>query len=84
VNNSAFKGYRELRDDQVRIIYKNLFDNIIVIYGVGVKKSDNDIPMYTRLTSRPLPNLTDGSYDDSVKYGEIIEYLKNNRRKGNR
>jgi len=49
-----------------------------------MRKSDNDIPMYTRLTSRPLPNLTDGSYDDSVKYGEIIEYLKNNRRKGNR
>lgn len=84
VNNSLFKGYRELKDDQVRIIYKKLDDNIIIVYGVAVKKSDNDIHMYERLVSRPHANLEDGKYDDTATYDEIIKYLNNNKRKGNR
>ena len=82
VNSDIFKGYRELRSDQIRIIYKNLPLNSIYLFGVGVKKSDNDRNMYKKLTNRPFKY--EKIYDDNLTYKRIIDYINNNKRKGNR
>lgn len=81
-----FKSFRELRDDQIRIVYKSLDKNNILILGVGVKKSDNDIPLYTRLTERfkNYNNQLQEKFDQEDIYNQILSYCENNHRKGNR
>jgi phage-related protein len=53
-NNShkKMKEYRELRLDQIRIIYKHLFQNNYLIIGAFVKKTDNDRKMYQSMIER--------------------------------
>ena len=38
INNEKLKQFRELKEDQIRIIYRNSYNNSIIILGVGVKK----------------------------------------------
>lgn len=84
--NKKFKYFRELRDDQIRIIYKALDKTNILVLGVGVKKDDNDIPLYKRLTERikNYDKLLQDRFNQEDIYEQILDYCKNNHRKGNR
>lgn len=86
INNNKLKQFRELRLDQVRILYKNLNNNSILILGVGVKKTDNDRNLYYKLAKRN--NLVDkkilDSIDDEETYNKILDLCEKNHRKGNR
>ena len=80
LNSTTFKQTRELKNDQVRIIYKNLGNDSIVILGVGLKKDDNDLVLYRTLSSRNFDIDTTISEDDT--YDRIIETCNENKRKG--
>lgn len=80
LNSATFKQTRELKNDQVRIIYKNLGNDSIVILGVGLKKDDNDLVLYRTLSSRNFDIDTTISEDDT--YDRIIETCNENKRKG--
>jgi hypothetical protein len=88
ISNKKFAGYQELRDDQIRIVYRHMANNYYIIYGAGVKKDDNDQALYNRLTGR-YNNITADNLAAYVAYSENVdlrlnEYLLNNFRKGNR
>lgn len=82
---------KELRSDQIRIIYKQISANNYLILGVGVKKSDNDLNMYFSIANRnqtiDLSNekamLENIEIKDQVEE-HLSEYIKTNARKGNR
>lgn len=88
LNHKKFKQFRELRDDQIRIIYKSIGQNSIIILGIGVKKADSDRVMYNRLTSRPIEvnidNLSEELDIANETFDRIIDYCDKNHRKGNR
>lgn len=86
INNDKLKQFRELRSDQVRIMYKNLTNNSIIILGVGVKKDDVDRNLYDRLAKRNdyIDEKLLKSGDDNKTLEKIIALCKKNHRKGNR
>lgn len=88
VSNNKFRTYRELRDDQVRIVYKEVGNNNYLILGVGVKKDNVDYKLLTRLTKR-YKDLTDDEIEELKEDSkEEIESIKSlyltKGRKGNR
>ena len=87
--NKRLKNFQELRDDQVRILFKRVFDNNYLIIGVGIKKTDNDLKMYFNLSNRNQEiDITDPlTYNRNLEISSMIEenidsYIKNNSRKG--
>lgn len=90
-SNKQLKELRELRSDQIRIIYKQISSNNYLIIGVGVKKSDNDLKMYFTIASRnqtiDLTNekaiLENIEIKNQVEE-HLSEYIKTNARKGSR
>lgn len=89
--NKRLKNFQELRDDQVRILFKRIFDNNYLIIGVGIKKTDNDLKMYFNLSNRNQEiDITDSlTYNRNLEISSMIEenidsYIKNNSRKGTR
>ena len=48
-NNKIMGGCLEIRDDQIRIIYRHLKDNNYIILGVMVKKTDKDTKNYAQV-----------------------------------
>ena len=50
-------GFTELKDDQIRIVIKQVKNNVYCVLGVFVKKSDNDHVSYTSLVNRPMPSI---------------------------
>lgn len=88
IENKKFKGYKELRKDQIRIIYTHLSDNNYLIVGVGTKKTDNDLTLYKKMIDRNIKyDLSDFecslNENDKVKI-KIDNYIKENQRKGSR
>lgn len=89
VSNNKLKQYRELKDDQIRIIYRNLEDNKVLIIGCGTKKDNVD---YTMLNSMKKKydtfynkNLMKHYIEESDKdFEACINYCENNKRKGTR
>ena len=75
---------RELRNDQIRIIYSHIKDNYYKIDGVFVKKDDNDLKRYRNLNNRDKNNKILDYQDEEEVYQKIIEYCNNFKRKGNR
>lgn len=45
----------ELKDDQIRIIYKQIDENTFIIIGVFVKKDDNVLKKYNEIRNRAIP-----------------------------
>lgn len=88
-SNDKLKQIRELKDDQVRICYKNLSDGRIIIIGCGIKKSNVDYKLLNRMATRfnkyyderMLPHYIEKAEED---FDTCIEYCDNNKRKGNR
>ena len=92
VSNSKLKGFRELRGDQTRIIYRNLVDNNILIVGSFIKKDDNDRKEYYKMAKR-LPDTMYDYYCENYEnlqeiseqtYLNIVKYVDENKRKGSR
>ena len=75
-------GFKEIKDDQIRIVYNHVQKRIIVILGVFIKKADNDIETYNKLIGRSL-ELTSKEYSDAV-YSYFIDYVNENARIGSR
>lgn len=88
VENKKFRGYKELRKDQIRIIYTHLGDNNYLIVGVGTKKTDNDLTLYTRMINRNTNYNLDNieiCLEESEKIKvKVNEYIEQNQRKGSR
>ena len=53
-------GFYEIKDDQVRIVYRHIKENEYAIMGVFVKKDDNDRVMYRKLSGRDTGVLLTG------------------------
>ncbi|MCR4581926.1 MAG: hypothetical protein K5666_05430 [Bacilli bacterium] len=80
------RKFRELRGDQVRIIFKHLKGNDYLVLGVALKKDDVDNVMYTSLTGR-FNDKRDYSYLHEQKdetLNRILTYINDNKRKGSR
>lgn len=89
-SNRKFREYQELRDDQVRIIFKHLKDDIYIILGVFAKKADNDIHMYGRIINRKIQLLdTEEQIKQELELAtyvtkELEKTVKEKGRKGTR
>lgn len=90
-NNNKLKTFTELRDDQLRILTKNVKENIYIILGMFQKQDDNDVKAFISLASRfnqsgytnekDLECLLENSKEDNIR---IYDYLNEKSRKGNR
>lgn len=89
-NHKKYKGYLELRYDQVRIVLKHMKNDIYVILGVFAKKANNDMTMYSRIINRILPEIdTDSKLSIKLELAdqteaELEELVKTKGRKGTR
>ncbi len=82
-----FVDFFELKDDQVRICAKRIKDNYYLITGVGIKKENINTKLLEAIC-RPS-DIKEDEIDSYLKeeqqiYDNIIEYCKNNKRRGNR
>ena len=88
IENKKFRGYKELRKDQIRIIYIHLNKNNYLIVGVGTKKTNNDLALYKRMVERyidyDLENLEDCLQESSKIKIKVNDYIEKNKRKGSR
>jgi len=89
--NKKLKSYRELRDDQLRILIRNIKENIYVVLGIFQKQDDNDLKGFLGRANRYNPN--DYDSDEKIQYlmeksidanERIYSFLEENTRKGNR
>lgn len=89
-NNRRTKGMFELKDDQVRIVFKHIKNNIYNIMGVFVKKANNDMTMYQTMANRMIPDVsTEEKLAKQLEIGELTnkqlkELLLTKGRKGTR
>ena len=85
IENKKLKGYRELRKDQIRIVYLHLGNNNCLIIGVGTKKADNDLNFYNKMVEREASlKIEDYAKEADKITEEINSYVKKNQRKGSR
>lgn len=89
-NNKNFKGYLELKYDQVRIVLKHVHDNVYAVLGVFAKKTNNDMNMYERIINRSIPKIdTKSKLATQLELSKITEeelekIFKEKARKGTR
>ena len=88
-SNDKFKQIGELKDDQVRICYKNLNDGRIIITGCDIKKADVDYNMLKRNAKRFKDYYKEEMLDYYIEkseedFQECIDYCEKNKRKGSR
>lgn len=87
--NNRLKEVRELRSDQIRILYKKIFKNNYLMLGIGVKKTDNDLNMYYTISNRDqtIDLSTVEKYNRNLEVSSEVEeqinsYIQTNSRKG--
>jgi len=78
---ASMGGLFEIKDDQIRIIYKRAPGDKYIIYGVIVKK-DNRIPISVRKNILSRNGVISENSEEIEK--QIEEYLSNNHRKWTR
>jgi len=90
-NNRPLISYRELRGDQIRIVFKNIKENDYIFVGIGQKKEDNDRRFYVNCAKRKInvdisteEKYLQESENASETYDRIINYIEEHKRKGNR
>lgn len=66
-------GYSEIKDDQLRIIYKHLEKNKYLILGVFSKKEDNKIFEYNKICSRKPDIILDGDTIEKELFDRMVE-----------
>ena len=59
----------EIKDDQIRIVFKPLGNNNYSVMGAFIKKDDNDRPTYNQMFRRPIAIIND-------EYREKFDDLK--------
>ena len=75
-------GYSEIKDDQIRIVFKPMGEDAATILGVFIKKDDNDPLMYRKILARPIAEIND---DYSIQVEDFYKkYIEENSRKGTR
>lgn len=79
---SGYENTTEIKDDQIRIILRDLGNNNYSVEGVFLKKDDNDREAYRTVGNRPTADIDD-------EYSELVEsyfeeFVKENARKGTR
>ena len=87
---TAANNFLEIKDDQVRIVFKHISDNIYAIMGVFAKKANNDMMMFKTLINRIVPDISDdkkyqielGLAEKTEK--ELEELVQEKGRKGTR
>ena len=88
VENKKLRGYKELKKDQIIIIYTHLNKNNYLIVGIGIKKTNNDLALYKRMVERyagyDLENLEDCLQESSKIKTKVNDYIEKNKRKGSR
>lgn len=73
--------FYELKDDQIRIIYKNIKDNDYLVYGVLIKKDDWKYRTeFFNIIAR-VGSISENSEEIET---QLNEYVSNNRRKWSR
>lgn len=83
-----FAEFKKLKDDQVRIVIRQISPTLFCIVGVGVKKENLGTLMYETLCNRGYPKDKE-EYPALIEEGkEIFEmvksYINDNKRKGSR
>ncbi len=85
------RGLKELRDDQVRIIFYHVSDNNFVIVGCGLKKSDNLRRMYNIMATRSKyidinneEKITKEQSKSKLIEQRLFDYINKNKRTGTR
>lgn len=91
VSNSKLKGYYKLKEDQVRIVLRNIDNDNYLILGIMLKKADRATKDYVNIIKRDYEydisneELYNKKYLESEEiYTNLIEYIDSNSRKGNR
>lgn len=87
VSNDKFKQFRELKDDQIRIVYRYLSDNKVLIIGCGTKKDNVDYKMLNKMADRYNKYYNEALLKHYIEesdkdFNESIEFCENNKRKG--
>lgn len=83
-----FSKFKKLKDDQIRIVVKELSPTLYCILGIAAKKSTANKALYKALCSRGYPKNKE-EYPVLIEEGkEIFEmvksYIDDNKRKGSR
>ncbi len=78
--NEAFPGMGELRDDQLRILFKRDENNDFVIIGAFIKKDDNDRKNYIKFHNRGIKIKL--SKDDAEN--TLFDKIENTKHSGGR
>lgn len=85
---SRYKDLKKLKNDQIRIVIRQINPNLYCIMGVGVKKDNTGTVLYNTLCRRKYP-IAENEIDNLINESDsILEYIKQyvmeNKRKGNR
>ena len=76
--------YRKLKDDQIRVVIKQVAENIFCVLGFAVKK-DQRGGAYNKICAREIPNnLKQMLLEKDEVEDNLFSYIKENHRKGNR
>ena len=73
-------GTSEIKDDQIRIVFRRVKDNEYAIMGIFVKKDNNDRMMYRKLAGRNMSTLLSGEEIEN----EVFNLLNLKKHKGGR
>ncbi len=85
---ARFTEFKKLKDDQVRIVIRQISPTLFCVVGVAVKKENLGVLIYETICSRGYPK-NKKEYSDLIEEGkEIFEmvkaYIDDNKRKGSR
>ena len=89
VSNDKLRQFRELKDDQIRIIYRYLSDNKVFIIGCGTKKDNVDYKLLNTMGKRYNKYYNQDLIEHYIEQADkdfdaCIEFCENNKRKGTR
>ena len=78
------------KEDQIRILFQPIKNNVYCILGVGVKKTNSDIKLLSTISSRDVPKVdTEQALETQLFFSQKVEEELENLvitkgRKGNR
>ena len=65
--NEAYPGNLEIKDDQIRIIYRHIKDNEFIIIGIFIKKDNNPKYLYQTYCSRkPISIVNSNNVEEEI------------------
>ena len=79
--NEAFPGLKEIKNDQVRIIYRHIEGNKYVIIGIFQKKRDLDKRSLESMYKRPINNIKHLSEIETELFKNMDENMHHGGRK---